>query len=419
VNNLYSSRKPKNIRQFNQKLVLSLLQLTDEISISALSEKTNLSKTTISKMFTDFCHAGILLSVGKGESSSDGGKKPELFALNPEYRYTIVLSLVQPGQIVCSLVDLMYRVRHSQTYVFQADLSYKGLVEQILQAIADTLQASGVHPSKLMGIAVACNGIINTNTGILLYPTQAGLGTHLPLRQDIMDGLPFPVEVFLDTAHRFSAYAELLFEENQKYHALIVISNKHSVGASILIKQKLVPGYDGVVGDFCHIIIDPSSPIRCSCGRHGCLATLVSEETVLNRVAQDWRQFPASPISQKFLAGSLSLKDIFAASNQEDPFAQQLVDYLVDIFSILLHNLISVNSAKRIVLQGFFAVEGNYFLKNLREKVFNFNRFHLCGNIQIDYSLLDLSPEYAYQESYLLGANFYVSNHYFDQFVVF
>ncbi len=417
MNDLYSSQKPKNIRQYNQKLVLSLLQLSDEISISELSEKTNLSKTTISKMFIDFCQSGILLSVGKGESSSDGGKKPELFALNPEYRYTIVLSFVQTGQIVCSLVDLMYRVQHTITNFFEADISYEGLVKQILQAITDILQASGVHPSKLMGIAVACNGIINTNTGILLYPAQSSLGTHLPLRQDIMDGLPFPAEVFLDTAHRFSAYAELLFEENQKYHSLIVISNKHAVGASILAKQKLVPGYDGVVGDFSHIIIDPNSPIRCSCGRHGCLATLVSEDTVLNRAAQGWQQFPFSSTSQKFLAGSLSLQDIFAASNQEDPFAQQLVDYLVDVFSILLHNLISVNSAKRIVLQGFFAAEGNYFLKNLREKVFNFNRFHLCGNIEIDYSLLDLSPEYAHQESYLLGANFYVSNHYFDKFV--
>ena len=76
VSNFYSSRKPKNIRQHNQKMILSLLQLVDEISISELSEKTNLSKTTTSKMFADLCHAGILLSAGKGNPLQMEGKSP-------------------------------------------------------------------------------------------------------------------------------------------------------------------------------------------------------------------------------------------------------------------------------------------------------------------------------------------------------
>ena len=244
MSNFYSSRKPKNIRQHNQKMILSLLQLVDEISISELSEKTNLSKTTISKMFANLCHAGILLSAGKGESTSDGGKKPELFALNPEYGYTIVLSIIQPDRIVCSLTGLLGRVRYSRT----EDLSIRRPVirpcspefsGQSPQPFGET----GVPTDQIMGIAVACSGIVNADTGTLLYPTHEPWGTHLPLREDIRKELAFPVDIFIDTAHRFSAYAEFLFEENRKNNPVIVISTKYFlVGASLLTKQKLVPG---------------------------------------------------------------------------------------------------------------------------------------------------------------------------------
>ena len=151
MSNFYSSRKPKNIRQHNQKMILSLLQLVDEISISELSEKTNLSKTTISKMFADLCHAGILLSAGKGESTSDGGKKPELFALNPEYGYTIVLSIIQPDRIVCSLTGLLGRVRYSRTEDLDPEAGYPALLSGILRAITQTLGETGVPTDQIMG----------------------------------------------------------------------------------------------------------------------------------------------------------------------------------------------------------------------------------------------------------------------------
>ena len=217
MSNFYSSRKPKNIKQHNQKMVLSLLQLADEISISELSEKTNLSKTTISKMFADFCHAGILLSAGKGESSSDGGKKPELFALNPEYGYTIVLSIIQPDRIVCSLTGLLGRVRYSRTEELDPEAGYPALLSGILRAITQTLGETGVPTDQIMGIAVACNGIVNTNTGTLLYPTHEPWGTHLPLREDIRRGLAFPVDIFIDTAHRCLLYTSTRkFRESER-----------------------------------------------------------------------------------------------------------------------------------------------------------------------------------------------------------
>ena len=56
------SNKPKNIRYHNQKLVTSLFRTADVLSVSEISEKINLSKTTVTKMMGDFVARGLIKS---------------------------------------------------------------------------------------------------------------------------------------------------------------------------------------------------------------------------------------------------------------------------------------------------------------------------------------------------------------------
>ena len=69
----------------------SLFRTADVLSVSEISEKINLSKTTVTKMMGDFVARGLIKSAGKGSSTDEGGKKPELFELNADYAYIVVL----------------------------------------------------------------------------------------------------------------------------------------------------------------------------------------------------------------------------------------------------------------------------------------------------------------------------------------
>ena len=71
------SGKPVNIKQHNQKLVISLLEKKEILSAGELTSLTGLSKTTVSKILAELCKQGIVCSAGKGESTAEGGKKPE------------------------------------------------------------------------------------------------------------------------------------------------------------------------------------------------------------------------------------------------------------------------------------------------------------------------------------------------------
>lgn len=84
-----SSRKPRNIKLHNQKLVLSLFRTMTTASVSEISERINLSTTTVSKILAVLQENGLIKSIGKGSSTDEGGKKPELFALNETFKYVI------------------------------------------------------------------------------------------------------------------------------------------------------------------------------------------------------------------------------------------------------------------------------------------------------------------------------------------
>lgn len=60
------SSKPRNIKYNNQKLVLSLFRYAGKISVSEIASQANLSKTTITKIVSDFLEKGLIISAGKG-----------------------------------------------------------------------------------------------------------------------------------------------------------------------------------------------------------------------------------------------------------------------------------------------------------------------------------------------------------------
>ena len=87
------SSKPRNIKYNNQKLVMSLFRWAGKLSVSEISEQVGLSKTTIKKIIGDLMKKNMLLSAGKGESTEEGGKKPELFIFNPTFRYIVLVNI--------------------------------------------------------------------------------------------------------------------------------------------------------------------------------------------------------------------------------------------------------------------------------------------------------------------------------------
>jgi N-acetylglucosamine repressor len=415
-----TSSKPKNIKQHNQKLIISLLQGGDVYSTTELGERSNLSKTAVSRILSDLRNMGLVCSVGKGSSTNEGGKKPELYALNANLRCIIVLSLAEKDFISCSVLDLSGKLKYNKSSFLHVEISYEEIIQLMSTLINDAMQALSLLPDSVCGISVAYNGIVNTSTGEILYPTGCINTVNRTLRDDLTRELPFACDIIVDNTCRFSGYAELMFEDNRRIDNLVVICTDQTTNGCILIDQKFVAGHKSYVGEFGHLIIDPTSSINCFCGRKGCLESLISRNAIVELAVRMSTGFLSSPVAQRVIAGSINsvnAEEIFKEANNGESFSQCLLNRIVEYFTILIHNIALLNNTKKFILQGMYASAGDYFLQRLNKNVHSFSRFKIHNDIQIAYSQFESIPKKAENDPVVLGAGFYTSTQYMHNLI--
>ena len=83
--------KPGDLRRQNYQAILQLFRDKDQLAVRDIMEVVSLSKTAITNILTNLIEMGTIHSIGKGDSTTQGGKKPELYALNPNYRYSMTV----------------------------------------------------------------------------------------------------------------------------------------------------------------------------------------------------------------------------------------------------------------------------------------------------------------------------------------
>jgi predicted transcriptional regulator len=163
-----TSGKPKSLKQLNTRVVLDLVRDRGAISISEISESIHLSKTTVKKVLDMLAAAGIVLSAGKGESTDEGGKKPELYRFNATYGYSISLHIT-PEDLIAVTTDL----RADITYYHKAKLEGDSSIERIMEALTATIRSflamKAATGEKLIGLAVVLPGLVDSGKGVSIY----------------------------------------------------------------------------------------------------------------------------------------------------------------------------------------------------------------------------------------------------------
>ena len=164
-----SSRKPRNIKLHNQKLVLSLFRTMTTASVSEISERINLSTTTVSKILAVLQENGLIKSIGKGSSTDEGGKKPELFALNETFKYAIGC-YVGADHVKIILMNLKCQKIASKSKWFSQPESLHKSMQELAATVRQLVEENGLEAKDICGIAVGFDGIVEARSGAIYYP---------------------------------------------------------------------------------------------------------------------------------------------------------------------------------------------------------------------------------------------------------
>ena len=83
---------PADLKYSNRVQVIQQFFDGGTYSANDISTAIGLSRQTIMKSIQFFLRTGLLISAGKGESTSVGGKRPELFTLSP-HKYFLCITM--------------------------------------------------------------------------------------------------------------------------------------------------------------------------------------------------------------------------------------------------------------------------------------------------------------------------------------
>lgn len=227
------------MRTTNEKQVLQQIVNAGPISRSQISRNLCLNKVTVSDIYSQLLHEGLIREVGHGVSTRNGGRKPVMALLNVGYGYVISINILRSrfSMITCRLDG------RSDNYesVSTRDVDLATVLDMIDERIANTIAASD---SRLLGIAFGLDGVIYENQ--ILSAALKGFKSF-DLAKYFSD--KFQVPVVLENLANESAIYERDFAGEGVYQDLISVTIRDQVAAGIVADGHLYRGHNGEAGN--------------------------------------------------------------------------------------------------------------------------------------------------------------------------
>lgn len=354
---------PSDLKYSNRIQVINTFLSGGTLCASDVSERIGLSRQTVMKSIQFFVKSGLLVSEGKGSSTSMGGKRPELFALSRE-KYFLCIAL-WPKELRFHLYTIGKQLADSLCLTIPLPDSPKTAIDNAGQLARQLLEKNRVSPDNLCAVSLSTSGTMDYNTGRLKYSSQSPQwGVDLPLRDWLKPWFGSDTLIFLENAGKMTARPFLLEPELSEKRVMVIFSG-WGLCSCMIEKNHILSGKNSLIGEIGHMIIDSNDREVCGCGSRGCLERLVSEGRMRKLVERKLADYPQSALGTR--PQQVTIAEIFRCSQEGDPLARELVNYLARVFATALRNISLVFDPDQIVFQGDYAQADSFFDRRLRE----------------------------------------------------
>jgi predicted NBD/HSP70 family sugar kinase len=370
--------------------VLALTRKRETVAVAELALATRLSKTTVKKTLDRLAALKLVVSAGKGASTEEGGKPPELYRFNRAYGYVISVH-VTPDAVIAVTTDMHGDINfYRKTPVAEPEL--EPILTQVVSEVRgfQALKAGGGE--KLIALAVALPGLADSSKGVSIYsPHYPAWGRDVPILQRLRErlGPVFDAPIFVENVNRWQALSE-----RDKGVAvgvtnfLVVDMLDEGLGAGIVTHGELMRGAQALSGEIGHMNLNPVDGATCICGSRGCFEAMVSMKRI-RRLAREARARGAtSLLFERSPEGAFGLDDLCQLASQGDPLCVELLDDVARWFLVGLGNVIMVNDPELVVIQGQVVKAGDVFLRRLRDGLRSLGLPDVEKRVRVEYSRL-------------------------------
>ncbi len=363
---------PADLKYSNRIQIIQQFFDGGTYSSNDIAAVIGLSRQTIMKSIQFFLRTGLLISAGKGDSTSVGGKRPELFTLST-YKYFLCITM-WPQQIRLHLYTIGSQL--VDQIVLNTDLpdNVREATEHVGKLAQQLLMEHQIPPENLCAVSVSTAGTVDYNTGHLKYSSQSpSWGTDIPLADYLRPYFRPDIKIFIENAAKMTARPFLL-EPELKNKRVLAIFGCWGLSSCLIENGHILSGKNSLIGEIGHMIISPDDTEPCGCGSKGCLERLVSVERARRLLQEEGEKFPESPLLRRGRE-HITLQQLFEASENCDILARRVVEHLAHTFAVAIRNICLIFDPDTVVFQGDYAYADTFFDVQLKKKLREFQYF--------------------------------------------
>lgn len=342
------------MRELNRSLVLDVVKHASPISRAGIAKETKLAKPTVSAIVDELLTEGLVHEIGVGATTTEGGRPPILLEFNNRSEFAVGVHI---GVHVTHVVVADARGEALAQREFPTPSGDAGAaLGKIASVVTECMSAAKAPRRRLAGIGVCVPGLVDPDAGVCLLAPN--LGWHdVPVAELLTAAVGGGVAVHVHNTAQACAVAETLEGAAKGSKDAVLLYAGTGVGAGLIIDERLYPGSAGIAGEVGHFRVQGVETL-CSCGKVGCLETVVSVPAVV-----------AAARAAGVGGEDLSLEEVVAAARSGDAAA---VDVLADAgrrLGTAASWLVNLLNPDVLVVGGALAEAGDLVLDPLRAAV--------------------------------------------------
>mgnify|MGYP001076259387 CR=1 FL=1 len=400
-------KKRKVVKQINRKTILAILRNSGEISVAELSKKVDLSKTTLMDIMNYYIGKELVVVTGKGESTEEGGKKPNIFKFNADGGYAVGI-VIFANKLLSVITNLRGEILDKISVELQTNEKFNIVLKKLVNSYGQLINDAGIDRKKIIGLAVGTYGVTNFDKGVVIFsPHFPSWGENIELKKNISEQISDKIPIYVDNGNRFQAFAEKTSGIARNKKNIVTLIAGKGLGSGVIMDNEIKRGEHFLVGEVGHMIINPVRGEICACGGRGCFEAMVSTGRIIQMAKEKYDRYPDSLVFNGGNPDEIDIYSVFNASAKYDELALELIDDVINWFAIGISNIILLYDPQMIVIQGIFVKAGEYFIENLRKKVNEISLPKIKKETKIEYSKLG-------DKVGVLGAASYVISKYFE-----
>lgn len=355
------------MRKENMMMIYQCIQENGPILRKDLKEKTGLSWGTVSSAVNDLLEKNLVYEKPVDLDKPDKGRTPSEIDIATSQLSFLGIDINRAGLTVI-LMDMKCRIQKSYFEEIE-ETECHSVLRQICKMTDIAFQKAKEDQHEIGGIGISMQGNVDGQKGVSIFTPYFENWNNVPLKQIFTDR--YNCSVVVGHNPECATLYEIWCGVAKGVSNMLYVRIGHSLGISIVIDGKTYNGYNGNAGEFGHMIVKPDGE-KCRCGRHGCLETVASMNSLLKHISEDDRlrgDQILTPLIENSKDHTLSMEQVYQAYCRGDEICRDHIRQLVHYLAIGISNLINLFNPELLVLGGDMVRYSSVFIDQLRNEV--------------------------------------------------